>query len=289
MEYGAVLAIAGLMRLLPLRTARGAAGLLAWIAASIVGFRRSVALENLRHAFPDRPDREIRRIYNRCWNHFLKVGVEMARMPRLDEAFIGRWMDMTQQTVMKQALDRGKGVIVVSGHFGNWEWMGGGMSRIGYPVTYVVTSQTNRLVEAWMNRMRESVGVEIVHRRNAVKGVLSALRRNRAVAILCDQDAGETGLFVQFFNRPASTPRGPALFHLKTGAPIVFSAAHRDRDGRLIVTFEEMTFSGLGGDRSRNEQMIMQGITTRLEDEVRKHPEQWLWLHRRWKSQPPSD
>lgn len=176
---------------------------------------------------------------------------------------------------------------MVSGHFGNWEWMGGSMSRIGYPVTYVVTLQTNRFVEDWMNRMRGSVGAEIVHRRNAVKGVLSALKRNRAVAILCDQDAGEAGVFVSFFNRLASTPRGPALFHLKTGVPIVFSAAHRDKDGRLMVTFEKMNFSELTGDRGHDERAIMQVINTRLEDEIRRHPEQWLWLHRRWKSKPP--
>ena len=122
------------------------------------------------------------------------------------------------------------------------------MSIIGYPVTYVVTSQTNQLVEAWMNRMRLSAGIEIVHRRNAVKGVLSALKRNRAVAILCDQDAGESGVMVPFFNRLASTPRGPALFHLKTGTPILFCAAPREKNGRYTVKFDELTFEDLTGD-----------------------------------------
>ena len=213
----------------------------------------------------------------------------MARMPRMNESFIERWIDLSQHTVIKEALNGGRGAIVVSGHFGNWEWMGGSMSRIGYAVTYVVTSQTNRLVEDWMNRMRKSAGVEIVHRRNAVKGVLSALKRNRAVAILCDQDAGGSGVFVPFFNRLASTPRGPAVFHLKTGVPIVFSAAHRDYNGRLMVTFEEMKFNGLTGDRGNDERTIMQSVTARLEDGIRLHPEQWLWLHRRWKSKPPAE
>jgi len=288
-EYRAVLLIAWFMRSMPLGLSRSVAAILGWTGANIIGLRRSVALDNLKHAFPEKSDCELRRIYSRCWIHFFKVGAEMARMPRMNESFIERWIDLSQHTVIKEALNGGRGAIVVSGHFGNWEWMGGSMSRIGYAVTYVVTSQTNRLVEDWMNRMRKSAGVEIVHRRNAVKGVLSALKRNRAVAILCDQDAGGSGVFVPFFNRLASTPRGPAVFHLKTGVPIVFSAAHRDYNGRLMVTFEEMKFNGLTGDRGNDERTIMQSVTARLEDGIRLHPEQWLWLHRRWKSKPPAE
>ena len=161
------------------------------------------------------------------------------------------------------------------------------MSRIGYPVTYVVTDQTNPLVDEWLVRMRRSAGIEIVRRDEAARGVLSALKRNRTVAMLCDQDAGGTGVFVPFFGRPASTPRGPALFHLRTGTPIIFVAAPLEPNGKYVVTFEEMQFTGLSGDRENDEKMITEQITRRLETEVRRRPEQWLWLHRRWKSSPP--
>jgi len=271
---------------LPFRFSRLAAGFLGCLAGGLFGIRKKVAFDNLRHAFPEKSNRELERIRLGCWKHFVKVGAEMARLPKFDEKFIRRWIDLDKQTVMRDVLARGKGAIVVSGHFGNWEWIGGGMACLGYPVTYVVTSQTNRLVEDLMNRMRASVVIQIVNRSNAVKGVLSALKNNRAVAILCDQDAGEAGVFVPFFGRPASTPRGPALFHLKTGVPVVFSAAPCDEDGIIRVLFEEMKFEGLTGDRDKDEVRIMTQITARLEKEIRRHPEQWLWLHRRWKSSP---
>ena len=212
------------------------------------------------------------------------VGAELARIPRLNERTIWRWIDISKRSLFDEILARGKGAIAVSGHFGNWEWMGAGMSIMGYQVTYVVTSQTNRLVEEWMNRMRQSVDIETVHRNKAVKGVLSAHKRNRIVAMLCDQDAGRAGVFVDFFGRPASTPRGPALFHLKSGVPIVFVSAPRGSDGKYRLTFDEMKFDDLTGSRERDEQIIMQKITTRLEAEVRAYPEQWFWLHRRWKT-----
>ena len=275
------------MRIAPFRFARMSAGFLGFLIGIMFGIRKRVALDNLRRAYPDKSDQEVKRIYIGCWRHFLKVGAEMARLPRMNKRFIDRWIDLEQQIVIADALKRGNGVIVVSGHYGNWEWMGGGMSYIGFPVTYVVTSQTNRLVEDWMNRMRESVGIQIVHRSNAVRGVLTAIKQNRAIAILCDQDAAETGAFVPFFGQPASTPRGPAVFHLKTSVPIVFGAAHRDEKGIIRVLFEEMKFTGLTGDREKDEFQIMSQITSRLEEEVRKHPEQWLWLHRRWKSSSP--
>ncbi|NQT34229.1 lysophospholipid acyltransferase family protein [bacterium] len=285
-EYGFVQLIAWLFRWMPLRLARGVAAILSLILTHVIGLRKKVALDNLQHAFPEKDERELKRIYAHCWRHFLYVGAEMARLPRMNDRLIERWIDLSQQSILKDELEKGKGVIVVSGHFGNWEWMGGAMSKIGFPVTYVVTSQTNQLVERWMNRMRESVGIEIVHRRNAVRGVLSALKRNRAVAILCDQDAAEAGVFTSFFGRLASTPRGPALFSLKTGVPIVFTAAPRHRSGKYRIVFEKMNPENLTGDRENDEYNIMQMITSRMEAEIREYPEQWLWLHRRWKSTP---
>lgn len=198
--------------------------------------------------------------------------------------FVNRWVDFSRRAVLDDALSRGKGVMVVSGHFGNWEWMGGGLALSGLSSVYVVETQSNKLVEGWLDRMRQSVGVEVVPIRKAARGLFTALRHNKVVAIMCDQDAGDAGVFVPFFGRLASTPQGPALFHLRTGAPIIFTASPRDKDGIYRVIFEEMTFPDLTGDRTRDVEIIMAQITARLEEEIRRHPEQWLWLHRRWKS-----
>lgn len=281
----AVWGLAAVFRTLPVPLARALADCLG-TAAAAVGLRKSVALDNLRQSFPGMNRSEAVRLFRRCWRHFARVGAELARLPSLSRAEIDRWIDLSRHGVIAEALKKGKGAIVVSGHFGNWEWMGGAMAKIGYPVTYVVTTQTNPLIEEWLNQVRRSAEVEIVRRRDAVRGVLDALRRNRAVAILCDQDAGREGVFVPFFGRPASTPRGPAVFHLKTGAPLVFGSAPRDQRGVVRVMFEELRLDGLIGEREADVRLIMAQVTARLEAEVRKVPEQWLWLHRRWKTAP---
>lgn len=283
-EYGFISALSWVFRTLPLRWARWFAAVIAWKISHLAGIRRKVALDNLRKAFPEKQERDLRRIYHRCWRHFVSVGAELARLPSIDEAFIQRWTDIESKTDIDTALQNGKGGIVVSGHFGNWELVGGCMARIGYPVTYVVTSQSNPLVENWLNRMRKSVNIEIIKRKDAIRGILGALKRNRIVAILCDQDAGKSGLFVPFFNQLASTPRGPALFHLKTGTPIIFMSAPCQPDGTYQAIFEEMYFDDLTGNRESDEILIMAQITARLEKEIRRFPEQWLWLHRRWKT-----
>lgn len=287
-EYLLISLFAWLFRRLPVGMARNFADGIALIASKVLKIRRDVALDNLKHAFPEKPDTELNSIYHSCWRHFLRLGAEMARLPRFNKNFMDKWITFEQENVIDSVLRQGKGAIIVSGHIGNWEWMGGGISILGYPISCVVTSQTNPLAEQWLDRMRMSTGIEIINRRDAVKGILKALKQNRVVAIMCDQDAGDAGIFVPFFNRPASTPRGPALFHLKTGAPIVYGFAPREKDNRIWVRFELAEFAGLTGMRSKDVEIIMREMTSRLEREVRSYPEQWLWLHRRWKTQPVS-
>ncbi|MCF7809903.1 lysophospholipid acyltransferase family protein [bacterium] len=288
-QYVLMLLLVGLFRYLPYRIAICFARLLAWKLAVILRLRRSVAIDNLNRAFPEKNSREIESIYRRCWSHFLQVGVEMARIPILNEREIKKRMDSSQGSLIREILNRGKGVIVVSAHFGNWEWMGTAMVREGYDITFIVTSQSNQFVDEWMDRMRTKGGIKTANRKDAVKATLKVLKNNEVVAIMCDQDAGRAGIFTVFFGQPASTPRGPALFHLKTGAPIVFSSSMRGKDGKYYVVFEEMVFDELAGNRDTDELMIMQKITDRLEQEIRAFPDQWLWLHRRWKTKPETD
>ena len=289
LEYLAVGALAFKFRWLPYRLACWLAAGVGWLAGDVLRLRRRVALDNLLAAFPELAPRELDKVYRRCWRHFSRVGAELARLPRLNNRFLKRWTEMSQQAVIAGALKRGRGVILVAGHFGNWELTGGTLAKLGYPVTYVVAAQANPLVDRWLDGVRRSTGVEIIRRRDAARGVLEALKRNRVVAMLSDQDAGPAGVFVPFFGRPASTPRGPALFHLKTGAPVVYGAAVRDGDGRYCVTLEELSFGNLSGDRLRDSGRIMAQVTARLESDVRLNPEQWFWLHRRWKTRPAPD
>ena len=287
-EYGAVAGSAFILRWIPLWLARLKADAIGLFMAKVLRLRKAVAVQNLTTAFADDPKMtpaRINQVYCGVWKHFLRIGIELLRLPRLNRKLVDQTVRITGLEHIIEALEKGKGCICVSGHLGNWEWMGAAISMYGIPTTYVVTYQSNRMVERWMNRMRESAGIEIVERNNALRGVLSALKRNRGVAILCDQDAHEAGVFVPFFGRLASTPRGPAIFHLKTGAPIIFASATRETDGIYQITIEPMCFD-LCGDMERDTLTVMADITARLEAKIREYPEQWLWLHKRWKSSP---
>ncbi len=254
-----------------------------------LGIRRDVALANLRRAFPEKDSREIEGIARRCYRHFGALLCEFARLPRLNARNVDRSVQFVNLGVLDEALKEGKGAIVVSGHFGNWELMGAATAIKGYSVSYVVTTQQNKRVERLMDRIREKSGAEIIKRRQAVRGVIKALGEGRVVAILSDQDTHEAGVFIPFFGHPASTPKGAAMFSLRTGAPLVFVASACEPDGKVKVRFERVDASNLPGNRDEAVFELTRRFTSLLEDEIRRRPEQWFWMHRRWKTPPPAE
>jgi KDO2-lipid IV(A) lauroyltransferase len=282
-EYFVARFFQGFVAILPRRVS-GALGAALGALIYGVGIRRRVTEENLSRAFPTLPTRAIRQTAHAVYRHFGRVGVSFAWLPRLGPGALRKWIFIDGLDVLDEVLQRGKGGIVVSGHLGNWELMGGIAAALCYPVTYVVTTQRNKRVEALMDTLRQSVGIEIVKMRESVRGVLSALHRNRLVAILMDQDAHEAGAFVPFFGRAASTPKGPAIFHLKTGAPLIFAHSRRVSYERYIIHFEELDTTAL---ENRDAETITALATRRLEEAIRETPEQWFWMHRRWKTPQP--
>ena len=258
-------------------------GLLLGQVVYYLGIRRRVTVNNLRNAFPDLPARALAEMAARVYRHFGSVATSLAGIGGLSATDEGRWVHAQGFEPLKQALEEGRGCLVFSGHLGNWELMGAMASRCSIPVTFVVTTQRNKQVEALVDNIRRSAGIEIVKRREAVRGVLAALKRNRCVAILIDQDAHEDGAFVPFFGRPASTPRGPAVFHLRTGAPLIFARCIRLPGERYRIQFEKMNTKGI-----TDPDVLTAQMTSKLEAAIRETPEQWFWMHRRWKTLPPA-
>ncbi|MDK9699609.1 MAG: lysophospholipid acyltransferase family protein [bacterium] len=281
-ELGFVKVLESLFRSVSLKRARSiGAGIGALL--DLIGIRKTVMLENLRYAYPDAPDSDLQKIASGVYRSFGKTLAEFARLPILNSQNVLELIEWHGFEQVQEALKLGKGIIGVSGHIGNWEWMGAGTSLRGVPMTYVVTTQNNSFIEKRMDELRGNCGIEIVKRKDAAKGVLRALRSNRMVAILCDQDAHKEGVFVPFFGRLASTPRGAMVFALRTDSPVFFTEGVREGE-RFIVTFEQMDLSNLPTELDAAVEEGMKRITARLEASVRRHPEQWLWLHRRWKT-----
>lgn len=287
LEFLGVQMVAQVARLLPLAVAVALGQGLGWIGFRLIGIRRSVALDNLRKAFPDQPEKWLNRTASACYQHFGRVGVELARLPKLDARWIESHVEIRGRDVLDRSQARGLGGVVMSGHLGNWEIMGASPSVLGYPVTYIVTTQRNKAVERWMDSLRASRGIEIIKTHDNPIRVIRSLKKNRLVAILCDQDAHEDGEFVTFFGRPASTPRGGAVLQLKTDASPIFCYATALPKGKWRITFEDIPIPEGDGDKKDTETAVLRYVTKRLEEEIRKHPEQWLWMHRRWKTQPP--
>lgn len=285
-EYHVLMGFILFIWLIPLEAVHVISDLLGQFVWSVLRVRRKVVLSNLRLAFPDKTQQELKQIALRAYQNFAKMVFEYSRFPLLKKETVFSDWEVDGIEHIEWALKRGKGAVLVAGHFGNWEYMGAYLAQLGYPVSFLVGKQHNKLVDNMMNRNREIMGIRIIHMGIAVRGVIKTLRNNGFVALLSDQDARRQGIFVQFFGKPASTHQGPAIFALKTEAPIIFGSAVRLPRGRHKVIVERLCFDHLDGITPENIREVTQAYTNLLENKIREYPDHWFWMHRRWKTKP---
>ncbi len=253
------------------------------------GLRVRVARENLAIAFPEMEPAARERLLAR---HYAELGRAAAEYPHLgrlvraprDEVFAA----YEGEAHLHEAAARGRGVLLVTGHFGNFELLGASIGRL-HPVDFVFRPPSNPGAGRWLLSVRAAAGVGQLTTSGGIKRVFQALRAGRWVALLGDQDARREGVFVPFLGRTASTPAGPARIALATGAPIVFGAIHRAGDGRHCVRIAPPIVP----EGDPRDEAAVRALTLRhtqaLEAAVRAHPEAWFWLHRRWKTRSPEE
>jgi len=253
-----------------------------------LGIRRAVVERQLSAALPERSPEDIERIARETYAQLGRTGVETAILPAYNAAeIVGLFEDVQGWSIIEERLARGKGLILVTGHLGNWELGGAYLAARGLPIDVVARHMANPLFDRYLTRTRQQIGMEVVHDEEAVRRVPRSLRSGRAVAFLVDQGAvGLASTWVPFFGRYAKTPRGPAVFALRLDAPIVFGAAVRRPSGRYQLTFEPIDVAPTG-DREADVDRIVADYTSTLERWVRRTPEQYFWHHRRWKHQRP--
>ena len=284
-EYAALRGFIWPLQRLPLRLAVSLGAELGTFLYRVVRVRREVTEQNLRTAFPELPEAEIEALALRTYRNFGRMLAEFVREPRLTPEFLAEHVEFVNEDVLREAVAAGKGGILVTGHFGNWEWMAAALCARGYDLQPIVAEQRNRLVEKLIDDFRAAAGVRVIKfGAPSVRQTLKLLRSNGFVGILVDQDAGRNGEFVPFFGRPASTPKGPAVFHLKTGSPLIFLASVRLGPGRHRVYCERLRVETDGQPTDENVHAVTAAITARLEHWVRQYPDHWFWMHRRWKS-----
>jgi KDO2-lipid IV(A) lauroyltransferase len=186
------------------------------------------------------------------------------------------------------ALQAGRGAVLFTGHFGNWELFGAAAVAHGYSIHFLVGEQSNRRVDDLMNDLRRAQGIGIISRHVALKKVLRALKDNQMVALLADQNVRKGGVFVDFLGRPASTARGPAMFAIRNGAPLVCGFIYRERGGGHVATLEAPLYADPSLEGEAQLVDLTQRFTDRLAEWVRRHPDEYFWAHRRWKTRPPA-
>jgi len=255
----------------------------------VLRIRRRVVLDQMRFALPDLSESERVDTARRAYQNFARMTIEYIRFPVMKHHEIMSLCSLYGREHMDWAMAQGKGAVMVAGHFGNWELMGAYLAALGYPIYFLVGEQHNKRVDDMMNAHREHMGIGIIHMGVAVRGVIRALRAGHFVALLSDQDAGTEGVFVDFFGKKASTHQGAAVFALKTGAPILFGSAIRRKNGRHRFVIERLTFDHLEGIRPENIYEATQAYTSLLEKTIRRNPDHWFWMHRRWKRRPPEE
>lgn len=252
------------------------------------GIRRWVVERQLACAFPEWKRERVRAVARGSYANLGRTSVETALLPSQSAAQI---IDLFERVegwdVVEERLARGRGLIVVTGHLGNWELGGAYLAARGLHVDAVARHMANPLFDRYLTRTRESLGMTVVHDHLAVRRVPRSLREGRTVAFLVDQGAiGLASTWVPFFGRLAKTPRGPAVFALRLNAPMVLGVAVRQASGRYRLLFEAIDVNP-AGEREQEVDRIVTAYTAALERRVREAPEQYFWQHRRWKHQQP--
>jgi len=253
-----------------------------------LGIRRGVVERQIAAAFPELAEADVRRIALGAYENLGCSSIEAAILPRLGpNAVLDKFEGADDYDIVEEARSKGRGLIFVTGHLGNWELAGAYVAARGIPLDAIARRMKNPLFDRYLTETRSQIGMHVVHDSEAVRRTPRSLREGRAVAFLSDQGVlGLASTFVPFFGRPAKTPRGPAVFALRLDVPVVFGAAVRQPSGKYRLVFERVAVEDTG-DRDRDVDAIVARYTAALERWVRRYPEQYFWHHRRWRRQPP--
>lgn len=288
-EYAAARLIAGALVSLPSGAASGVGRALGGLSRA-ARLRRTVAEQQVAASFPERDPDWVSATVRKCYRHFGREVAEIARLYRSGTEALSARLALDPDAAEHVArMKAGRGMILVTGHLGNWEVAGAWLASLGVPVAAVVKRQANARFDAWLQESRRRAGLEPIYMEDAMRMIPRLLRNGTSVAIVADQAAGGRGRSVTFLGRPASTYRGPALLALATGAPLMFGSLVRaDTEYRMTIEPCELPDGPAGGPpggASDQERTLTESWVRRLETRVRETPAQYLWFHRRWKGQ----
>jgi len=286
-EFGTVRAVGGVVRLVPEGVAMRLGALAGLVCASLFRLRRRDVDAHLEQAFPEQSPAWRARIARASYEHLGREITVLLRMSAWTEAETARRLTLVDFEPVAAAARADAGAILLTAHLGNWEVAGAGITAHGFPLDVVAKGMSNALVEQELFALRSRLGMGVITMSDAAGEALRALRKGRVVAMLGDQNAHRHGVFVPFFGRPAATLRGTALFAIRTGAPVFVGYALREpgRPAHYTLTAHRLEYA-VSGELEWDIEAFLTAYHAHLEEAIRSAPDQYFWLHRRWKTRP---
>ena len=272
--------------IIPLRVATFFATLAGRLAFVVAKRERETALKNLRMAFPEKSEEWREQIARNVFINLCKNGIEFLNTYKLNKRNIGLWVDEEGFENVDNSIKKGKGTLLVTCHLGNWELIPFCFAFRGYASTIIVRKLYFHKYDNIIHKVRRSRGIKVMYRDESPRRILKVLKNNESIGMLADQDMDSLeGVFVDFFGHPAYTIVAPIAIALATGAQLLPCFMFRENGKHKYVIEEPMEIEKFK-DKKETYRVNMQKWSKRLEDYIRRYPDQWVWIHKRWKTKP---
>ena len=271
---------------LPRKVALSFGAFLGSVAYWLATEQRTIAERHINLSLEFKDGASTKRVVRRCFQNLGKSLIEFIRFPHTSSEKNREIVTFEGKAYIDKALAQGKGAIILTGHFGNWELLAANLVKQVAPLTPIARRLRSRRLEALVHGWREAAGYSTIDRDSAARDILRCLKRNELIGVLADVDTSVDGVFVDFFGQPAYTPYSPVAIALKTGAAVLPTFIIRQLDDSHRVIVEPPLDLKSTGDRAQDFLINTQMFTEIIESYVRRYPEQWIWMHERWKRQP---
>jgi len=268
--------------ILPLRLVYAVAVFLADLHYFIAFRDRRFVKANLKVIFPEAKNSQLRKINRRVFRNFAKYLADFFRFEKLNRGYIDKNIKLENLHYFDQALEKGKGVVVLTAHLGNWELGGVVLAQLGYPFWAVALSHKNKKVNDFFVAQRARKGVHVIAMGKAVRSCITEIRNNHMVALVGDRDFTEKGIIIDFFGKPTHFPEGPAALSLMTGASIVPGFMLRNPDDSFTLRIEKPVEFKPSGDKAKDLSDLIKVYNKIVEDYIHKYPDQWYVFRRFW-------
>jgi len=286
-EYALFQCLGFIVRLLPLYLVHKTGFAIAQLAYPFMKSRRKIAIRNLQNAFPEMDAERREQIAFHSFQNISATFIELLWLQNLTKDGIKQRVCIDNFDLLEQLLERKKGIVFLTAHFGSWELAIQAISvYTDTPVCTIAKSQSNALVDRLINRWRELFGLKIVPMGVSVREILRTLQQGGIVALAADQTAPKESVSVEFFGRQVPTFQGPSVFSLKTGAPIILGCTVRQENGNYEMHLVHVPSDDLNGSSDENILELTRRQVCMTEEIIRQYPEQWMWMHKRWKHVP---